>query len=95
MKVGSDGGCHGLFKWATGPVPEGTSLTQSISLYDCMVISMQSVGLTANYEWHEEKPNSDQHTRVLGKQSFIYKDTLKNYANFVHIMIVLRHHHGK
>ena len=65
--MGSDGGRHGWFKWATGPVPEGKSLTQSISLFDCMIVRVQSLNGTPDYEWVEEKPNSEKITRVLGK----------------------------
>ena len=67
LEVGSDGGRHGWFKWATGPVPEGKSLTQSISLFDCMIVRVQSLNGTPDYEWVEEKPNSEKNTRVLGK----------------------------
>ena len=67
LKVGSDGGRHGWFKWADGPVPEGTSLTQSISIYDCMIVSISSLPGTAQYEWKEDRSNSDKNTRVLGK----------------------------
>ena len=70
MQVGSDGGRHGWFKWATGAVPEGKSLTQSISLYDCMLVSMKSMENTPDFDWFEEKPNSDKNTRVLGKFCF-------------------------
>ena len=70
--MGTDGGRHGWFKWACGPVPEGTSLTQSISIYDCMVISISSVQGTPDYEWREELPNSDMNTRVLGEHLYTY-----------------------
>ena len=76
LKVGSDGGRHGWFKWANGPVPEGTSLTQSISIYDCMIVSTSSLPGTAQYEWKEDRSNSDKNTRVLGK-----------YCLDVHMMI--------
>ena len=65
-QVGSDGARHGWFKWAAGPVPVGKSLTQSISLYDCMLVSIKSLVGTPDYDWFEKKPNSDKATRVLG-----------------------------
>ena len=68
VKVGCDGGRHGWFKWADGPVPEGKSLTQSISLYDCMIVSITSMMGTPDYDWVEQKPNSDKKTRVLGNK---------------------------
>ena len=71
-QVGSDGGRHGWFKWANGPVPEGTSLTQSISLCDCMIISISSLPGTPEYEWKEERSNSDKRTRVLGEMRLCY-----------------------
>ena len=67
MQVGSDGGRHGWFKWANGPVPEGKSLTQSISLYDCTMVTMKSLVGTPSFDWTEENPNSDRITRVLGR----------------------------
>ena len=67
MQVGSDGGRHGWFKWANGPVPEAKSLTQSISLYDCTLVTMKSLVGTPDFDWTEENPNSDRCTRVLGE----------------------------
>ena len=67
FKVGNDGGRHGYYKWASGPKPVGSSQTQSISLYDCMLLEVLSVGGTPEYKWSEPKPCSDRVTRVLCK----------------------------
>ena len=66
MKVGSDGGRHGWYKWSEGPVPTGSSMTHSITLYDCMLLSMRNMVGTPEYFWDEPKPCSDKVTRVLG-----------------------------
>lgn len=65
IKVGSDGGRHGWFKWASGPAPNGSSMTHSISIYDCTLITMESMVGTPQYIWSEPKPCSDRVTRVL------------------------------
>ena len=66
-QVGSDGGRHAWYKWLSGQQPEGTSMTISISLYDCTLLSVQSMPGTPRFEWAEPKPNSDRVTRVLGE----------------------------
>ena len=70
LKVGSDGGRHGWFKWSDGPVPIGSSMTHSITIYDCMLLSMKSMVGTPEYSWSEPKPCSDKVTRVLGSFHF-------------------------
>ena len=65
FKVGSDGGRHAWYKWLAGQQPQGTSMTISISLYDCTLLSMESLPGTPEYTWTEQKPNSDRVTRVL------------------------------
>ena len=59
IQVGSDGARHVWYKWAEGPVPEGKSLTQSISLYDCTLVTMTSLVGTPSFNWSEENPNSE------------------------------------
>ena len=49
----------------SGPVPEGKNPTQSISLYDLMLLSVVSAPGFPDYEWREQKPCSDKVTRVL------------------------------
>ena len=41
-------------------------MTQSISLYDCTLVTMKSMDGTPAFDWSEETPNSDKVTRVLG-----------------------------
>ena len=65
LQAGTDGGRHGWFRWGSGPVPEGKNPTQSISLYDLMLLRVESAPGTPNYEWREQKPCSDRVTRVL------------------------------
>ena len=65
LQVGNDGGRHGWYKWSSGSQPVGTSMTQSISIYDCMLVSMESQGVTEDFSWSEPKPCSDKATRVL------------------------------
>ena len=65
FKVGSDGGRHGWFKWASGPAPSGSSMTHSISIYDCTLLSMESMVGTPMFTWLEPKPCSDKVTRGL------------------------------
>ena len=67
FKVGNDGGRHGWYKWSHGSQPSGTSMTHSISLYDCMLVSVVSGGSTPEYSWSEPQPCSDRVTRVLCK----------------------------
>ena len=43
-------------------------MTQSITLYDCMLLSVKSMVGTPEYTWEEPKPCSDKVTRVLGKE---------------------------
>ena len=66
LQGGTDGARHGWFKWTFGPVPEGQNPTQSISLFDFMLLSVVSRPGTPSYEWREQKPCSDKVTRVLG-----------------------------
>ena len=49
-------------------------MTQSISLYDCMLLSVKSQGVTPDFSWCEPKPCSDKATRVLCKFK-TYKST--------------------
>ena len=42
-------------------------MTQSISIYDCTLLSMKSMEGTSDYTWSEPKPCSDKVTRVLGR----------------------------
>ena len=79
LQVGSDGGRHGWFKWADGPSPTGTSMTQSITLYDCMLLSMQSMVGTPDYSWCEPKPCSDKMTRVLGLYFLLWVYVLTSF----------------
>ena len=53
----------------SGPIPKGKSTTQSISLFDCMLLEVKSVEGTPDYYWKEKKPGSDKRTRVLGTTS--------------------------
>ena len=41
-------------------------MTQAISIFDCLLLSVQSEAGTADYSWREPKPCSDKVTRVLG-----------------------------
>ena len=65
MQAGTDGGRHGWFRWADGPVPPGKNPTQSISIYDLMLLSVESAPGFPTYNWREHKPCSDRVTRVL------------------------------
>ena len=65
MQAGIDAGRHGWFRWAQGPVPEKKNPTQSICLYDLMLLSVKSSVGTPHYEWREPTPCSDKVTRVL------------------------------
>ena len=67
LKVGSDGARHAWYKWLSGQQPEGTSMTHGISLYDCTLLRVESLCGTPDFNWKEQKPNSDRITRVLGK----------------------------
>ena len=61
-----DGGRHGWFRWAGGPVPDGSNPTHSISIYDLMILRVQSIGAgTPDFDWREKAPCSDKVTRVL------------------------------
>ena len=64
IQAGTDGGRHGWFRWESGPVPTGKS-TQSISLYDLMLLSVKSATGTPDFDWREQRPCSDKVTRVL------------------------------
>ena len=64
--MGTDGGRHAWYRWLGGLVPEGKSMTQSISIFDCTLLSVQSGAGTPEYNWREPKPCSDKVTRVLG-----------------------------
>ena len=65
FKAGTDGGRHGWFRWYSGPVPSSKNPTQSISLYDLMLLSVTSASGTPAFEWREQRPCSDRVTRVL------------------------------
>jgi hypothetical protein len=65
LQAGIDAGRHGWFRWAQGPVPEKKNPTQSICLYDLMLLSVKSSVGTPHYEWREPTPCSDKVTRVL------------------------------
>ena len=54
-----------------GPVPKKKGTTQSIAVYDCMLLSVTSYPGTENFKWREKKPCSDQRTRVLGKVNLV------------------------
>ena len=47
-------------------------MTQSILLYDCMVLQMVALPGTPEYTWREPKPCSDKVTRLLGKGLFSF-----------------------
>ena len=64
-QAGTDGGRHGWFRWSAGPVPGSKNPTQSISLYDLMLLSVTSAPGTPDFEWREERPCSNRVTRVL------------------------------
>ena len=65
FKAGTDGGRHGWFRWFSGPVPNSKNPTQSISLYDLMLLSVNSAPGTQDFEWREQRPCSDKVTRLL------------------------------
>ena len=65
MQAGTDGGRHGWFRWCFGPSPAGKNPTQSISLYDLMLLSVRAAPGTPDFVWREERPCSDRVTRVL------------------------------
>ena len=65
IQAGTDGGRHGWFRWGSGPVPGSKNPTQSISLYDLMLLSVQSGPGTPDFQWREQRPCSDRVTRVL------------------------------
>ena len=76
MQAGTDGGRHGWFRWADGPVPDGKSPTHSISLYDLMLLSVESAPGYPSYSWKEQKPCSDKVTRVLAVLMADEKDAI-------------------
>ena len=64
-QAGLDGGRHGWFRWSSGPVPDAKNPTQTISLYDLMLLRVDSAPGTPENEWREAKPCSDRVTRLL------------------------------
>ena len=76
MQVGTDGGRHGWFRWCFGPAPAGKNPTQSISLYDLMLLSVRAAPGTPDFEWKEERPCSDRVTRVLAVLMAEEKDSV-------------------
>ena len=76
MQAGTDGGRHGWFRWADGPVPDGKSPTHSIRLDDLMLLSVESAPGYPSYSWKEQKPCSDKVTRVLAVLMADEKDAI-------------------
>ena len=85
QQKGADSGRHSWCRWRDGPLPQGTKNTQAISIYDLVLLSIESLPDQEPFWYCEMSPDSERCTRVLGKYlhfhfSTTYKDLRSPYC---------------